>query len=92
MKILSGDLNEADYCNYRGISLLSAAYKILSNTLLSRLTLHAGQIIWDYRCGFRRTSSTTDHVINIFDTEEKEIEYNETFARILIKSVKWYKA
>ena len=41
------------YCvNYRGILLLSASYKILSNILLSRLTPYAEEIIREYQCGF----------------------------------------
>jgi hypothetical protein len=37
------------YCiNYRRISLLLTAYKILSNILLSRLTPHAEKIIVDF--------------------------------------------
>jgi hypothetical protein len=38
--------------NYRGISLLSTSYKILSNNLLSRLTPCADKIIGDHQCGF----------------------------------------
>jgi len=41
------------YCsNYRGISLLPTTYKILSNTLLSRLTPYGEEIIGDHQCGF----------------------------------------
>jgi hypothetical protein len=49
-----------DCSNYRGISLLTTAYKILSNILLSRLTPHAEEITGDHQCGFRRNRSTTD--------------------------------
>ena len=38
--------------NYRGISLLPTSYKILSNILLSRLTLYAEEIIGNHQCGF----------------------------------------
>ena len=48
--------------NYRGISLLSATYKILSNTLLSKLIPYAEEIIGDYQCGFQHSRSTTDHI------------------------------
>ena len=44
--------DKTDCSNYRGISLLSTTYKILSNIRLSRLTPHAEEIIGDYRCGF----------------------------------------
>jgi hypothetical protein len=45
-----GDKTDSSY--YRGISLLSTAYKILSNILLSRLTPYAEEIIGDHQCGF----------------------------------------
>jgi hypothetical protein len=36
--------------NYRGISLLSAKYKMLPNILLSRLTPYIDEIIGYYQC------------------------------------------
>jgi hypothetical protein len=45
--------------SYRGISLLSSTYKILSNILRSRLTPHAEEITWDHQCGFQHNRSTT---------------------------------
>jgi len=44
--------DKTDYTNYRGISLLSTTYKILSNILLSRLTPYAEGIFGDHQCGF----------------------------------------
>jgi hypothetical protein len=41
--IYKGDKTE--FSNYRGISLLSATYNILSNILLSRLTTYAEENI-----------------------------------------------
>jgi hypothetical protein len=41
-----------DCSNYRGLSLLSTTYKILSNNLLSMLTPYAKEIIGDHQCGF----------------------------------------
>jgi hypothetical protein len=38
--------------NYRGISLLSTSYKILSNIFLSRLGPYVDEIIGDHQCGF----------------------------------------
>jgi hypothetical protein len=46
--------DKTDCSNYRGISLLTTTYKILSNILLSRLTRYAEEIIGDHQCGFRR--------------------------------------
>jgi len=37
--------DKTDCSNYRGTSLLSTVYKILSNIMLSRLTPHAEEII-----------------------------------------------
>ena len=54
-----------DCNNYRGISLLSTTYKILSNILLLRLIPYAEGIFGDHQCGFGRTGSTTDHIFCI---------------------------
>jgi len=40
--------------NYRGISLLCAAYKIFSNILFHRLIPHVETTIGDYQCGYHR--------------------------------------
>jgi hypothetical protein len=45
---------KTDCNNYRGISLLSTAYKILSKILLTRLTPHVNEIIENHQSGFRR--------------------------------------
>jgi hypothetical protein len=37
--------DETDCSNYRGISLLSTSYKILSNVLLSRLSPYVDKVI-----------------------------------------------
>jgi hypothetical protein len=54
--------DKTDCSNYRGISLLSTSYKILSNILLSRLSPYIDEIIGDHQCGFRRNRSTTDQI------------------------------
>jgi hypothetical protein len=62
------------YCNnYRGISLLSTAYKILSNILLARLTPYVNEVIGNYQCGFRRNRSTTDQIFYIRQIPEKKM-------------------
>jgi hypothetical protein len=57
--------------NYRGISLLSTSYKILSNILLPMLIPYADEIIGDHQCGFRRNRSTTDQIFYIRQILEK---------------------
>jgi hypothetical protein len=57
--------DKTDCSNYRGISILSTAYKILSNILLSRLTPYTEEITGDHQCGFQHKTSTTDHIFCI---------------------------
>ena len=63
--------DKTDCNNYRGISLLSTIYKILSNILVSRLNPYAKEIIGDQQCGFRRNRSTIDHIFCIRQILEK---------------------
>jgi hypothetical protein len=68
--------DKTDCNNYRGLSLLSTSYKILSNILLSRLIPYADEIIGDHQCGFRRIRSITDPIFYIRHILEKKWEYN----------------
>jgi hypothetical protein len=65
--------DRTDCSNYRGISLLSTAYKILTNILLSRLTPYADEIIGDHQCGFRCNRSTTVQIFCIRQILEKKM-------------------
>jgi hypothetical protein len=58
-----GDKTECS--SHRSTSLLPTTYKILSNTLPSRLTPYAKEIIWDHQREFRRNRSTPDQVFCI---------------------------
>ena len=79
-----------DCNNYRGISLLSTSYKILSNILLSRMTPYANEIIGEYQCGFRRNRSTVDHIFSIQQILEKKWEYNKGICQLFIDFEKAY--
>jgi hypothetical protein len=76
--------------NYPGISLLSTSYKILSNSLLTRLTPYTDEIIGDHPCGFRRNGSTTDQIFCIRQILEKQWEYNSTVHHLFIDFEKAY--
>jgi len=56
--------DKTDCNNYRVISLLPNT-KFFSVILLSRLIPYAKEIIGDHQCGFRRNTSTIDHIFCI---------------------------
>jgi hypothetical protein len=51
-------------CATMSLSLLSS-YKILSNTILSRLNPYIYEVTGDHQCGFRHNRSTTDQIFCI---------------------------
>jgi hypothetical protein len=67
---------KTDCNNYRGIFLLSTAYKILSNILLARLTPYVNEVIGNHQCGFCHNRSTMDQIFYIQQILEKKWEYN----------------
>lgn len=83
-----GDIWNCD--NYRGISLISCAYKILANIIYKRLAPYAENIIGDYQCGFRKNRSTTDQIFSIKQILEKNWEYNKTTYVLFIDFAKAY--
>jgi hypothetical protein len=60
--------DKTDCNNFRGISLLSTSYKMLSNILLSRLVPY---IDGDHQRGFRRNRSATDQIFCIHQILKK---------------------
>jgi hypothetical protein len=76
--------DKTDRSNYRGVSLLSTSYKILSNILLATLTANADEIIGDHHCGFWRNTSTTDQIFYIRQVLQKKLEYNGTVHQLFI--------
>jgi hypothetical protein len=65
--------DKTDCSNYRGISLLSTSYKMLSNILLSRLSPYIDEVIGDHECRFRRNKSTTDQIFCIRQILQKKM-------------------
>ncbi|XP_049301820.1 LINE-1 retrotransposable element ORF2 protein isoform X6 [Bactrocera dorsalis] len=60
--------------NYRGISLLNIAYKVLSSVLCERLKPTVNELIEPYQCGFRPGKSTTDQIFTMRQILEKTRE------------------
>jgi hypothetical protein len=82
--------DKTDCNNYQGISLLSTAYKILSNILLTRLTPYVNEIIGDHQCGFHHNRSTMDQIFYIRQVLEKKWVYNGTVHQLFIDFKKAY--
>lgn len=57
--------DKTDPNNYRGISLLSVTYKILSKALLNRLEPQVDKMIGEYQAGFRKGRSCSEQIWNL---------------------------
>ena len=70
--------------NYRGISLINTAYKILANILLERLKPIVESGLGDYQCGFRKNRSTVDQIFTVRQMLEKCWEFNRVIHQLFI--------
>jgi sorting nexin-29 len=61
--------------NYRGVSLLNTAYKVLSTILFTRILPLAENIIGNYQCGFRKNRSTVNQIFTLRQILEKTKEF-----------------
>jgi hypothetical protein len=86
--IKKGD--KTDCNDYQGISLLSTAYKFVSNILLARLSPYVNEIIGDHQCGFRHNRSNAYEIFYIRQILEKKWEYNRTVHQLFIDLKKAY--
>jgi hypothetical protein len=75
--------------NYRGISHLPTAYKILSNIFLAGLTPYV-KVTGDHQYGFRRNKSTTNQIFYIRQILEKKWEFNGTVHQLFTDFKKAY--
>lgn len=70
-----GDLSKME--NYRGISLLCVAYKILAKMIARKLTDLVDESLLECQNGFRKGRSCTDATYTIKLIMEKRIEFNK---------------
>jgi hypothetical protein len=72
MNKFSKEGDKTDCKNYRGISLPSTSFKILSDILISRLSLYIDEIIGDHPCEFQHNRSTIDQILCIHQVLERK--------------------
>ena len=81
--------DRSDCNNYRGISLLSIAGKILARVLLERLKLHIAEgNISESQTGFRSNRGTTDCIFTIRMIQEKCRKQNQHFYSVFFDLTK----
>ena len=68
--------DKLDCCNYRAITVLSAAYKVLSQILCRRLSPIAKQFVGQYQAGFMGVRATTDQIFALRQILQKYREFN----------------
>ena len=73
-----------DCGNYRGISLLSIPYKVMSKIILSRLEYYSNELIGEHQAGFIRGRSTTNQIFILKEIVAKYWEYNKEFFAVFI--------
>jgi len=81
--------SKSDCGNYRGISLLSTAGKILARIILNRLITSVSEAnLPEAQCGFRPNRSTTDMIFVVRQVQEKCREQNKDLYAIFIDLTK----
>jgi len=77
-----------DCGNFRGISLLSIAGKILAKIMQKRLQKLAEEVLPESQCGFRPGRSTIDMIFTLRQLQEKCVEQNEQLVAVFVDFAK----
>ena len=81
--------SKTDCGNYRGISLLSVAGKILARVIFNRLITNISEEnLPEAHCGFHPNCSTTDMIFSVRQVQEKCIEQNMDLVTVFIDPTK----
>ena len=70
--------------NYRGITLLHAAYQLFTIRIKRGLNEHWGNEMEEEKCGFRKGSICTDVILTVQQIDEKRKENNLTLFLLFI--------
>ena len=73
-----------DCGNYRGISLLAIAGKIMAKVVQARLSKLAEDVLTESQCGFRQERSTIDMIFSIRQIQEKAIEQEQELYMVFV--------
>lgn len=76
--------DKSQCANYRGITLRSSVYKVLSAMILDRLKPIGESVLGDYQCGFRPNRSTIDQIFGVRQSMEKLWATNTTLHQLFI--------
>jgi hypothetical protein len=76
--------------NYRGISLLSTAGKIMTRIIVNRTVMALESMLPEAQCGFRRNRSTVDMMYSARQIQEKCIEQNRPLYWCFVDLTKAY--
>ena len=75
--------------NYRGITILSSAGKILAGIFLSRLNAEIVKtILPESQCGFRQNKGTTDMIFTARQIQEKCSEHRQDLYQVFVDLTK----
>uniref|UniRef100_A0A8D8TNG9 Craniofacial development protein 2 n=1 Tax=Cacopsylla melanoneura TaxID=428564 RepID=A0A8D8TNG9_9HEMI len=82
--------NKHDCNNYRGISLLSTPYKVLSKIVMKRVEAFTDSIIEEHQSGFIKGRSTTDQIFIVKETIAKYWEFDKECFLLFVDFQKAY--
>lgn len=82
--------DKEDCSNFRGISLLSIPYKVMSKIVLNRIEEYTCEIILEHQAGFMKGRSTTNQIFILKEIISKYWEFNKEFFAIFIDFQKAY--
>ena len=72
--------------NYRGVSLLSIAYKVRTSVLCESLKPHVKALIGPYQCSFKPSKSNIEQIFTLHQILEKTHEKQDKIHHIFVST------